>query len=118
MAILWTSGLGLMPHRILMPCYPSKPGRPVFKWFNASVGCIIRVSTAVLFLVQINLRYCCYVCSLEGGFSWFKHSWCLNWICLLPICCLRNHLKVLNHGLTVCGCVHTQFQQVCVCVCS
>lgn len=43
----------------------------MFKWFNALVGCIIRMSAAVLFLVQTNhLHYCC-VCIL-GVFSWFN----------------------------------------------
>lgn len=73
----------------------------MFKWFNVLVGCIIRVSAAILFLVRINHLYYCYVCILEGGFSWFKHSWCLRCICLLPIRHLRNHFKALNHGLTV-----------------
>lgn len=126
MPSFWTTGSGWMPLRILMPCYPSKPDRPVFKWFNASVGCIIRASAAVLFLLPINHLHYCYVCTLEGGFSWFKHSWCLNWICLLPIRRLRNHFKALNHGLTVfmSADVHTQlsetewaFKRVCVCVC-
>lgn len=79
----------------------------MFKWFNASVGCIIRANAAVLFLVRTNHLHYCYGCILEGGFSWFKRSWCLNWICLRPIRCLRNHFKALNHGLTVRLRMHT-----------
>lgn len=52
----------------------------MFKWFNAPVGCIIRASATVLFLVRTNHLHYSYVCILEGGFRWFKHSWCLNCI--------------------------------------
>lgn len=74
----------------------------MFKWFNAPVGCIIRASTAVLFLVRTDHLHYSYVCILEGGFRWFKHSWCLN--CILSATHppgLRNHFKALNHGLNV-----------------
>lgn len=35
--------------------------KSVFKWFNASVGCIIRACRAVLFWVQINAAASCVV---------------------------------------------------------
>lgn len=83
-----------------MQCYLSKPDRLCLSGLMSRLD-VLLVSTSVLFLVRINHLHYCYVCILEGGFSWFKHSWCLRCICLLPIRRLRNHFKALNHGLTV-----------------